>query len=199
MSQAFSKVAVKIEGHHVVAEVHGFRVRAGLDLKKPQSTFNDLLKLFKEAGLELTNEEKGELLRQFNISFENYLAQERVEEGVEERKPLFVFQDEKGKTQVKILESDGIRLDVASLAYAGEHEIVVGELSYAYALLKKVDGDEPFEVETVEPVVAIAKYRDGSLVERSINSPRFLKTLDVEGRKALIMMKTRALTPLETL
>ena len=199
MSQAFSKVAVKIEGHHVVAEVHGFRVRAGLDLKKPQSTFNDLLKLFKEAGLELTNEEKGELLRQFNISFENYLAQERVEEGVEERKPLFVFQDEKGKTQVKILESDGIRLDVASLAYAGEHEIVVGELSYAYALLKKVDGDEPFEVETVEPVVAIAKYRDGSLVERSINSPRFLKTLDVEGRKALIMMKTRAVTPLETL
>jgi hypothetical protein len=200
LSQTFPKVAVKIQGKLVVAEVGGCKAIVGLELDQPHKVIENIEKRLKRQGKELSFEEEKVLHSLFYEELEKYVQSSAGEEEVEEeRKPLFVFHGEKG-TEVKILESDGIRLDVASLAYAGEHEIVVGELSYAYGLLKKVDEDgKPFEVETVEPVVAIAKYRDGALVERSINSPRFLKTLDIEERKALVMMKTRAVTPLETL
>jgi len=112
--------------------------------------------------------------------------------------PIFTFQDKKIK--VEVIESDGLRIPAAALGFVGEHELVVGEISYAYAVVKKYDKEgKNEEYETIEPVLAFVKYRDGMLVERRVDSLRFLKSLDIDGKKAIITYGIKLSTAIDTL
>ena len=114
-----------------------------------------------------------------------------VEEGV------FTFESD--GLRIKVLQEDGVRVPASQLFYRWGDEFIIGELTYVHAIKERLvkDGSESYE--TIIPLLAWARYRNGELVERQVRPYEMARKLELQGRPILVELRTRYAGTHETL
>ncbi|MEM3872403.1 MAG: hypothetical protein QXE05_07585 [Nitrososphaeria archaeon] len=102
---------------------------------------------------------------------------------------------------VQVLAEDGYRVNAAQLFFKHHNEVVVGEIFWAYCLIKEEeeDGEENEGRKAFLPFIVYAKHRDNVLVKVDIQPLMFLETIDVGGRIISLDLSTKVLSPLNTM
>jgi hypothetical protein len=114
----------------------------------------------------------------------------------------FLFQE--GDLTIQLLTEDGVRVPASQLFYQYGDDMIIGELTYSHALVRRIERDrkgreKEVEYETVTPVLVWARYRAGELVERNMKPYQMTRTLTLNERPIIVEIRTRMAGHLETL
>ena len=139
------------------------------------------MKQFEEVGLQLTTEEKVELLKQYNALLEGQLLPSFKED--QEKTDGLMFKDK--DLLIELKADDGVVVSPASLYYKTLDQILIGEMFFSHAVVEKQTDDGPIKINTIEPVVLWALH-NGAEVQRSWKPLRALDFIMVGDRPVTV-------------
>jgi len=127
---------------------------------------------------------------------------EKIEKEAEAEAEGLSFENEDLK--ITILDEDGVRVPAGHLFYKAGNEFVIGEISYAHAVVSKNITDRKGNVhrktyETIVPLLVWSYYKDGEITERILKPYQLARKIEVRERPVLIELGTRYAGTLETL
>jgi len=163
------------------ASCRGYQVFVSFDKKRAEKTFSRIIKQFEEVGLQLTTEERVELLRQYNALLEGQLLPSIKED--QEKTDGLMFKDK--DLLIELKADDGVVVSPASLFYKTLDQILIGEMFFSHAVVEKQTDDGPIKINTIEPVVLWALH-NGAEVQRSWKPLRALEFIMVGERPVTI-------------